>query len=47
MKNGVKNLKEARIFPKTFSNNAIGNAYYQVSSLKKKSLSFIIRHGTF
>ncbi len=26
MENGVKNLKEARLFPKSFSNNGIGNA---------------------
>ncbi len=27
MENGVKNLKEARLFPKTFSNNGNGNAH--------------------
>jgi len=28
MKNGVKNLKGARLFPKTFSNNENGDAYF-------------------
>jgi len=27
MENGVKNLKGARLFPKTFSNNGNGDAY--------------------
>jgi len=27
MENGVKNLKGARLFSKTFSNHGIGNAY--------------------
>jgi hypothetical protein len=27
MENGVKNLKGARLFPKTFSNNRNGDAY--------------------
>jgi len=27
MENGVKNLKGARLFPKTFSNNGYGDAY--------------------
>jgi len=40
MKNGVKNLKGARLFPKTLSNNDIGNAYYQGQLLEKKELIF-------
>jgi len=28
MENGVKNLKGARLFPKTFSNNGNGDAYF-------------------
>ena len=28
MENGVKNLKRARLFPKTFSNNGNGDAYF-------------------
>jgi len=27
MENGVKNLKEPRLFPKTFSNHGFGDAY--------------------
>jgi len=39
MENGVKNLKGARLFPKTFSNNGIGNAY--LSSEKFETLSYL------
>jgi len=28
MENGVKNLKGARLFPKTFSNNGNGDTYF-------------------
>jgi hypothetical protein len=31
MQNGVKNLKGARLFPKTFSNNGNGDAYMNIS----------------
>jgi hypothetical protein len=31
MENGVKNLKGARLFPKTFSNNGKGDAYDRFS----------------
>jgi hypothetical protein len=30
MENGVKNLKEARLFAKTFSNNGNGDAYKKI-----------------
>ncbi len=32
MENGVKNLKGATLFPKTFSNNRNGDAYYRFSN---------------
>jgi hypothetical protein len=34
MENGVKNLKGARLFPKTFSNNGNGDAYSQKSKVE-------------
>ncbi len=34
MENGVKNLKGARLFPKTFSNNRNGDAYIYIAKLK-------------
>ena len=33
MENGVKNLKEARLFPKTFSNSGNGDAYDPIDLL--------------
>jgi len=36
MENGVKNLKGARLFPKTFSNNGNGDAYIHYSFLEDK-----------
>jgi hypothetical protein len=40
MENGVKNLKEARLFPKTFSNNRIGNACDNRKKIDFNSLLF-------
>jgi hypothetical protein len=37
MENGVKNLKGARLFPKTFSNNENGNAHAPYASLDKET----------
>ncbi len=35
MKNGVKNLKGARLFPKTFSNHGFGDASKPVEKVDK------------
>jgi len=35
MENGVKNLKGARLFPKTFSNHGFGDAYIKDTKIDK------------
>jgi hypothetical protein len=42
MENGVKNLKGARLFPKTFSNNGNGDAYMNISFFAVLCVSFLL-----
>jgi hypothetical protein len=35
MENGVKNLKEARLFSQTFSNHGLGDASFNNSMIEK------------
>ena len=47
MENGVKNLKEARLFPKTFSNHRFGDASFSYFSFHEfpSNYSMINEHS--
>jgi len=42
MKNGVKNLKGARLFPKTFSTHGFGDASLPYQTLTRERLAVIL-----
>ena len=46
MENGVKNLKGARLFPKTFSNNGNGDAYFRIPNIRIRDF-FVDQHIYF